>query len=62
VTIPKTVLLLIVGYYFGRAYVQIGKYFDYAAFGTILLLVGVVTIYLIIRFTMRRLALRNKLI
>lgn len=31
-TLPKSTILLLVGFYFGQAYVRINKYFDYTVF------------------------------
>ena len=42
-TLPKVLIFVLVGYYFGQAYQQIDHYFNYAVFATfigILLLVG----------------------
>lgn len=47
-TIPKTLILLLAGYFFGQAYAQIGKYFDYAAIGGIALGVALIIIYVFV--------------
>jgi membrane-associated protein len=53
-TLPKTLILLLIGYYAGASYVEISSYFDYAAIGTIVAAV----IFVVIYFVMRRLSRR----
>jgi membrane-associated protein len=53
-TLPKTLILLLIGYYAGASYVKISSYFDYAAIGTIVAAV----IFVVIYFVMRRLSRR----
>jgi membrane protein DedA with SNARE-associated domain len=48
-TIPKTLLLLVVGYYFGRFYVELDRYFSYAGYITIAIGVVLIVIYVIYR-------------
>lgn len=50
-TIPKSFLFLLIGYYFGRSYVQIDRYLGYLSLGIALLLI---IVYLIIRKTAQR--------
>jgi membrane-associated protein len=49
-TLPKSLILLLIGYYTGESYVKISSYFDYAAIGTIVAAV----IFIVILFMMRR--------
>lgn len=44
-TLPKTLALLVLGYYFGKAYASINNYFDYTAVVMIALAVACVLIY-----------------
>ncbi len=50
-TVPKSLLLLLIGYYFGSSYVAIDRYFGYLALGIALLLI---IIYLIVRRAARK--------
>jgi len=36
-TLPKSLILILMGFYFGQAYVKIGRYLDYTAIGAIVL-------------------------
>lgn len=36
-TIPKTLVLLLVGFYFGQAYLQLNRYLNYTALGVVIL-------------------------
>ncbi|MFH0852449.1 MAG: DedA family protein [bacterium] len=45
-TIPKALALMLIGYYFGRAYQEIDKYFGYASLAMLLLIVVAVAIYI----------------
>ncbi|HLD22258.1 MAG TPA: alpha/beta fold hydrolase [Patescibacteria group bacterium] len=49
-TIPKSLLLLLIGYYFGRTYVQLNTYLDYTAIMSVLLTV----VFLLLYFVMMR--------
>ena len=49
-TLPKTLILLLIGYYAGASYVKISSYFDYAAIGT----VAAAVIFVVVYFVMRR--------
>jgi membrane-associated protein len=51
-TLPKSLILLLIGYYAGESYVKISSYLDYAAIGTIVAAV----IFIVIYFMMRRLS------
>ena len=44
-TLPKTLLLLLIGFYFGRSYNRIADYLDYTAIGMIVLAVLLVGLY-----------------
>lgn len=48
-TVPKIFALLVVGYYFGRAYQQINRYFNYTSIVVGVLIVVVIIIWLLIR-------------
>lgn len=48
-TLPKTLILLLIGFYFGQAYAKFGKYLDYTAFATVALAVLFVIIYLVMK-------------
>lgn len=49
-TLPKSLILLLIGYYSGESYVKISSYLDYAAIGTVVAAV----IFIVIYFMMRR--------
>ena len=55
-TLPKSLLILVVGFYFGKAYAQINSYFDYLA----LFFIGVVVIGGVIYFVLRVLKRRRR--
>ncbi|OGF24153.1 hypothetical protein A3H66_00580 [Candidatus Falkowbacteria bacterium RIFCSPLOWO2_02_FULL_45_21] len=48
-TLPKSAILLLIGYYFGQAYVSINKYFDYTAIIMFSLGVIAATVYWLIK-------------
>ena len=48
-TLPKSMLFLLIGFYFGKSYVKIDNYLDYAALGTISLAIVLTLIYFFIR-------------
>jgi membrane protein DedA with SNARE-associated domain len=48
-TIPKSFLLMLVGFYFGHAYQRISKYFDYTALTMIAVTILLIATYLIIQ-------------
>lgn len=49
-TLPKSLILLLIGYYSGESYVKISSYLDYTAIGTVV----VAVIFIVIYFMMRR--------
>lgn len=50
-SIPKSLLLMLIGFYFGQAFYRINKYLDYFAFGTFALgLLLLLFYYLIIKY------------
>lgn len=53
-TIPKSLLLLLIGFYFGKAYERIGVYLDYVAIGTLAIVILGIGIYLLLSYTGRR--------
>lgn len=48
-TLPKSAILLLIGFYFGQAYVRINKYFDYTVFIMFGLGVASIIIYWLIK-------------
>jgi len=48
-TLPKSLILLFIGFYFGQAFRQISKYLDYTAFLLVLAAVILIAIYFIIQ-------------
>jgi membrane-associated protein len=48
-TLPKSLILLLIGYYSGESYVKISSYLDYAAIGTIVTAVIFIVIYFVMR-------------
>lgn len=48
-SIPKSILLILIGFYFGESYNKINTYFDYAAIGTFFLFISLVIIYFLIK-------------
>lgn len=51
-TLPKSLILILIGYYSGESYVKISSYLDYAAIGTVI----VTVIFIVIYFIMRKLS------
>ncbi len=51
-TLPKSLILILIGYYSGESYVKISSYLDYAAIGTVI----VAVIFIVIYFIMRKLS------
>ncbi|MBU4216944.1 DedA family protein [Candidatus Parcubacteria bacterium] len=47
-TIPKSLILIIIGYLFGKSFVRIGTYFDYYALFTIFLGIVLLTVYVML--------------
>ncbi|NCF75532.1 MAG: hypothetical protein GWO87_03545 [Xanthomonadaceae bacterium] len=48
-TLPKSLLFLLIGYYFGKSYSKINNYLDYTSVGVIFLIVISIAIYFIIK-------------
>jgi membrane protein DedA with SNARE-associated domain len=53
-TLPKSMILLLVGYYFGRAYVEWNSYLGYTTFIMIGLAVLLLAIYFIVKKTAKK--------
>ena len=47
--VPKTIIFLLIGYYFGAAYNSIGKYLDFFAYGTLIIVVVLGLSYWLVR-------------
>lgn len=47
-TVPKSLILLLIGYFFGQAYVRINAYLDYYALAVLILPLLLIIIYLLI--------------
>lgn len=48
-TLPKSLILLLIGFYFGRFYIKINTYLDYTAIWTVVLAVIFILAYLAMR-------------
>jgi membrane protein DedA with SNARE-associated domain len=48
-TLPKSLILLLIGFYFGETYNKINRYLDYTAIGTIGLAIIFIGIYFIVK-------------
>jgi membrane-associated protein len=48
-TLPKSLILLLIGYYSGESYVKISSYLDYTAIGTVVAAVIFIVIYFMMR-------------
>ena len=48
-SLPKSLVLLLIGYYFGQAYQQIDKYFGYATLSMFFVIILVVAIYFFVK-------------
>ncbi|MGA8848790.1 MAG: VTT domain-containing protein [Dehalococcoidia bacterium] len=48
-TLPKSLILLLIGYYSGESYVKISSYLDYTAIGTVVAAVIFIVIYFMIK-------------
>jgi len=59
-TIPKSLILVLIGYYFGRAYASISKYFDYAEIGSIVIASILVIVYLYMKKRARMMEGKNQ--
>jgi membrane-associated protein len=45
-TVPKSLAFLLIGYYFGRAYREIDRYFDYTAVALFIIMVLAAAAYI----------------
>jgi len=52
-TIPKTLTLLVIGFFFGQAYVELNRYLDYTTWGMVILALLLVLFYALV---MKRIA------
>ncbi|MCX6763459.1 MAG: DedA family protein [Candidatus Moranbacteria bacterium] len=50
-TVPKSLVLFLIGFYFGNFYNQINKYLDYTAIASLFIFIIFVAVYLFIRKT-----------
>ncbi len=48
-TLPKSLLFLLIGFYFGKSYSKIDTYLDYTAIGTISLAIILIIIYFVVK-------------
>ena len=48
-TLPKSLILLLIGFYFGETYNKINQYLDYTAIGTIGLTILFIVIYIVVK-------------
>jgi len=55
-TLPKSLLFLLIGFYFGEAYNKINAYLGYAAIGAM----GIATMLIIVYFTVRKISKNYK--
>jgi membrane protein DedA with SNARE-associated domain len=46
-TLPKSLIFLLIGYYFGQAYVRLNKYLDYFTIGLLVLAILILIIYFV---------------
>jgi len=53
-TLPKTLLLLLIGFYFGRNYTKIANYLDYTAMITVALVIFVIILYVLLKAVSKR--------
>lgn len=53
-TVPKSLLFLLIGYYFGRAYVEFSRYLNFTALAMVALALLLTLIYFIIRKASRK--------
>lgn len=53
-TLPKTLLLLLIGFYFGRSYTRIAIYLDYTAAGMIATAFLLLGLYVVTKMTSRK--------
>lgn len=48
-TLPKSLILILIGYYLGESYVKISTYLDYTSLGSVLLVIIFVATYIIMK-------------
>ncbi len=48
-TLPKALILMLIGFYFGQAYAQLNRYLDYTALVTVAVVVLLIILYLVVR-------------
>lgn len=48
-TLPKSLVLVLIGYYFGNTFLRLQRYFDYAWLGTLVIAIVLLLIYLVLR-------------
>jgi len=58
-TLPKSLILILIGYYSGESYVKISSYLDYAAIGTVIAAVIFIVIYFMMRKVSKKYADRD---
>jgi membrane protein DedA with SNARE-associated domain len=58
-TLPKSLILLLIGYYAGESYIKISSYLDYAAIGTVVAAVIFIVIYFMMRKVSKKYAGRD---
>ncbi len=61
-TAIKSLFLLLVGYYFGRAFNQLSKYLDNAAIGATIAVTALIIVYLVIKKVETKIVKKNALI
>lgn len=54
-TLPKVLVLLLVGFFFGKAYMQFSHYLDYTAWGILILVVVAIFFYTVVMKRIRQL-------
>lgn len=54
-TLPKTLILLLIGFYFGNTIVGLRRYFDFAWLGTLAITIVLFIIYMLLRKTGKKL-------
>lgn len=54
-SIPKSLLFVLIGYYFGSAYVVINRYLDNAGIAVVIILPAFVLMFIIYRFVLKKL-------
>jgi membrane-associated protein len=53
-TLPKTLLLLLIGFYFGRSYKRIATYLDYTAIAMIVLVSLLIVLYVVMKIISKK--------